>query len=309
MTSIWMVEGEQIVARSQQRAVWVAGNDTPAIATMDEVALPTMTEIRPDEEHRLQQERLAVVGQWVAGIAHDFNNILSVIILHSQLLRRASGLSEKDRQHLTTIHQQANHASHLIQQILNFSRSSVMERSPMNLLNLLKETSKLLRYTFPSNISFQINWDGQEYLVNADPTRLQQVMMNLAVNARDAMPEGGALDVRLGRLAAPPNGWPPASDVLPGEWLSLSFCDTGLGIQPDVLPHIFKPFFTTKPAGRGTGLGLAQVCEIVRQHEGHIAVESQVGQGTTFTIFLPLLPTNAETAVAAETPITPPRDR
>ncbi|MEW5988169.1 MAG: response regulator [Chloroflexota bacterium] len=269
-----------------------------AIGVVDDI-----TERKEAEERSLQQERLAAVGQLAAGIAHDFNNIMAVIVLHSQLLQRARSLSEKDRQRLATIHQQANHASRLIQQILDFSHRSTMERGPLDVLPLLKEMVKLWQRTLPENVRLHLSYDQDEYVLNGDPTRLEQVFMNLAVNARDAMPNGGALEIRLARLNLLPEDRPPVPGMLPGAWLSLSFSDTGAGILPGVLPHIFEPFFTTKVGGRGTGLGLAQVYGIVHQHDGYITVESQPGWGTTFTIFLPLLAEGIETAVAPEAPI------
>jgi nitrogen-specific signal transduction histidine kinase/CheY-like chemotaxis protein len=244
-----------------------------------------------------RQERLAAVGQLAAGIAHDFNNIMAVIVLHAQLVSAASALSPRDRERLNTINTQARHATRLIEQILDFSRRSVLARQPLDLHPLLSEQSKLLRRTLPENIEVTFSAggtasrDGMTYLVDADPTRLQQLVMNLAINARDAMPKGGELTLTLSSLTLEDAGVPPVPHLPPGQWVILEISDTGTGISPEVLDHMFEPFYTTKPAGQGTGLGLAQVHGIVGQHGGQIKVDTEVGQGTTFTIYLPALST------------------
>lgn len=153
----------------------------------------------------------------------------------------------------------------------------------------LKESIKFLERTIPENLRLVLDFDSGEYLVQADPTQIQQVLTNLAVNARDAMPEGGPISFRCCRLTLEPGGRPPCPDMPPGHWIAVSVADTGTGIPPDILPRIFEPFLTTKGPGRGTGLGLAQVYGIVKQHQGCIGVNTQQGDGTTFTIYLPAL--------------------
>ncbi len=244
-------------------------------------------------EHGVQrQERLAAVGQLAAGIAHDFNNIIAVIMLYAQMLSRSPNLSTRERERTGIIYQQSQHAANLIQQILDFSRRAILERQPLDLLPLLKEQIKLLHRTLPENIQIEFTHDAENYFVHADPTRMQQMLINLVVNARDAMPNGGALQITLKRETALPDApdtmLPKAGKV--NEWVSLKVADTGTGIPPDILPHIYEPFFTTKTPGSGSGLGLAQVHGIVGAHEGYIDVRTGVGSGTTFTIYLPALP-------------------
>jgi len=167
----------------------------------------------------------------------------------------------------------------------------------LDLTPFLKELINLLERTLPENIELELEYGHDEYTVNADPTRIQQAVMNLVVNARDAMPEGGELCMGLERIRVGPGEPPPLPEMEPGEWVQVTVSDTGAGILPDVLPHIFDPFFTTKAPGQGTGLGLAQVYGIVKQHEGYIDVKSpsimlrtgEVGHGTTFTLYLPAL--------------------
>ncbi len=241
-----------------------------------------VTQARDLRDQLQQQERLAAVGQLAAGIAHDFNNILAIIALQAPLVARASGLTERDRERLTIISEQTGHATRLIQQLLDFSRCAVLERRPLDLEPLLKEQVKLLARTLPETIQVTLACEPGEYVVLADPTRLQQMLMNLAVNARDAMPTGGALRLTLTRQATTPR-----PGLLAGPWVRLEVTDSGTGIAAEAQAHLFEPFFTTKPHGQGTGLGLAQVHGIVKQHEGEIAVHSAVGQGATFTIYLP----------------------
>ena len=242
---------------------------------------------RTVQEQLQRQERLAAVGQLAAGIAHDFNNIMTVVSIYAELLGEGQGLGEKERARAQTIVEQTQRASRMIRQILDFSRQSVFERQTLDLLPLLKEEVKLLRQALPENIEVALVAAPAEYFVLADPTRLQQLVMNLAVNARDAMPAGGLLTLELVRLQLAPHAKPPLPGMRPGDWLRLVVGDTGGGIAPAYLDHIFEPFFTTKEPGKGTGLGLAQVHGIVALHDGQITVASEPGAGTTFTIYLP----------------------
>ncbi len=254
------------------------------------IVLRDVTEARQVQERIQQQERLAAVGQLAAGIAHDFNNILTSIIGYAELVRIAPNIPDSARLDLKRIVQQSQRAAHLIRQILDFSRQSIIEKRPMDMVSFLTETLKLLERTIPEDIRIGLEIEPGEYMLKADPTQIQQALANLAVNARDAMLTGGALQFRLSSLDLTAGERPPCPEMLPGNWLALSVSDTGTGIPPDVLPHIYEPFFTQKAVGEGVGLGLAQVYGIVKQHEGHINVESQVGQGTTFTLYFPVLP-------------------
>jgi GAF domain-containing protein/ActR/RegA family two-component response regulator len=257
-----------------------------------------------ENQARIQmQERLATVGQLAAGIAHDFNNIMAAIVVYADLLKRDPNLPPTSRDRLAIIQNQVQRAASLIRQILDFSRRSVMEQSMLDLLPFIKELDKLMRRVLPESIRLELSYQPGMYLVNADPTRLQQVFMNLAVNACDATPEGGRLHFKLDRVQVKDSERPPCADLTPGEWIRISVQDTGEGIPPEVLPHIFEPFFTTKPVGQGTGLGLAQAYGIIKQHDGFIDVHSQVGEGTTFHIYLRAqeLP-NLESPAAQSTP-------
>ena len=262
-----------------------------------------VTQERESERRIQQHERLAAVGQLAAGIAHDFNNIMAVIVLYTQMGLRLPDIPAQLRDRLQTVDQQAKRATELIQQILDFSRRAVLERRPMDLTPFLKEIVKLLERTVPESITLGFTYGRDEYTVNADPTRMQQAIMNLVVNARDAMlPKGGGeLAIELDRIQVARHQEPPLPEMEAGGWVRIAVTDTGGGIPPDVLPHIFEPFFTTKDGGKGTGLGLAQVHGIVGQHEGHIDVSTEAGTGTTFTIHLPALLADRQAVVERET--------
>lgn len=239
------------------------------------------------------QDRLAAVGQLAAGIAHDFNNILGTIILYCELLLRYEGLPEKEQVRLNTMVQQAKRGANLISQILDFSRRSVVERHSMDLAPFMKEMVELLSRTLPENIRVNIAQLDERFIIEADPTRMQQVIMNLALNARDAMPAEGELNFTLDRHEFEPNGHAPFDGMPDRRWIRLRLQDTGAGITKEDLPHVFEPFFTTKAPREGTGLGLAQVYGIVKQHDGYVDVSSELGKGTIFTLYLPASPKEA----------------
>ncbi|MEJ5247151.1 MAG: ATP-binding protein [Caldilinea sp.] len=245
-------------------------------------------------EQTLQQGRIAAVGRLAAGVAHDFNNILAVILLQTQLLELEPTLSEKSRLRLHTIAERTQYAANLVRQILDFSLKSVLNKAPVNLSLLIDEVADLLRRTFPENIQIIVENASLQGFVHGDFTMLKQALLNLALNAQDAMPEGGTLSLRVERL----EGTGDSRADHHGEWLRLTVRDDGVGIPADVLPHIFEPFFTTKEVGKGVGLGLAQVYGIVKQHGGEVSAVSQPGQGAAFFIDLP--------AFHPEPPIAPP---
>jgi two-component system, cell cycle sensor histidine kinase and response regulator CckA len=260
------------------------------------LVLRDITQERVIQRRAQRQERLAAVGQLAAGIAHDFNNILAVITLYAQLISSTAEVPARARERLHIIEQQTKRATDLIQQILDFSRQSILERQPLDLLPFIENLVALLNRTLPEHIQMVWVHAAEEYFVHADPSRMQQVMMNLALNARDAMPEGGQLQIRLAHVQTETSTPMPVRDLPPGNWVQIEVADSGSGIPPETLPHIFEPFFTTKEVGKGTGLGLSQVYGIVQQHEGYIDVTTRVGQGTTFTLYFAALTTGERTA-------------
>jgi len=280
-----------------------------------EGSLEDITERKQMEDQLRQQERLAAVGQLAGGIAHDFNNLLATIILYAQMALGKHDLPADAVHALETILAESRRAAKLVQQILDFSRSSMMETCPVDLVSFTERVFDVLRRTIPENIHLVLAVQGAgaeeqaaPFMVDADPTRIQQALMNLALNARDAMPEGGELHIRLSRLTLKPGDLPPVAEMDPGEWVCLVVSDTGTGMTEEVHAHLFEPFFTTKEPGKGTGLGLAQVYGIVKQHEGHIHVETAAEEGSTFRIYLPVYEEKAE-EVEAKEPAPPPQGR
>ncbi|MCB8943897.1 MAG: response regulator [Ardenticatenaceae bacterium] len=250
--------------------------------------LRDVTASRQAEEQLQQQQRLAAVGQLAAGIAHDFNNIMAVIVLYAQISLQTPGLPLRVQERLDTMVKQAKRAAELIDQILDFSRRTVLERRPLNLITFLKEHVKLLQRTLPESITVTLSHDDQNCVINGDLTRIQHTVMNLALNARDAMPGGGRLDITIKRQHFDTHEVPiPPMEA--GDYVCLMVTDSGTGIADEIKPHLFEPFFTTKRPGEGTGLGLAQVYGIVKQHEGQIDVQTKLGEGTTFSIYFPAL--------------------
>jgi len=266
----------QSLAEGDHRGGWV-------------LVLRDVTQERDNQLRIQMQERLATVGQLAAGIAHDFNNIMAAIVVYTDLLLIEPNLSQSSQERLSIIQKQVQRASSLIRQILDFSRRSVMEHSTLDLLPFIKEMDKLLGRVLPETIRLELTYQPGSYMVNADPTRLQQVFMNLALNARDAMPQGGVLHFGLDHCYLASADQTPLPDLSPGHWVRIVVSDTGHGIPPEIMSHIFEPFFTTKPVGQGTGLGLAQVYGIIKQHGGSIDVSSRTGEGAMFTIYLAAL--------------------
>ncbi len=266
---------------------------------------------RKEMEERLQrQERLAAIGQLAAGIAHDFRNLLTTVILYARLGQRHPDLPPAVSQRLDVIVGEAHKATDLVRQILDFGRRTEIDRRPLDLVALVGDVVTVLARTLPENIHITFdNEPSEACIVEGDAGRLQQVLTNLALNARDAMPGGGDLYIGVTRMAVKPGAAPPLPEMeqagaLPA-WICLSVVDTGMGMSEEVRAHLFEPFFTTKEAGQGTGLGLAQVYGIVQLHAGYIDVETAVGQGVAFRIYLPAAAWVTEEA-AKDAAIVPP---
>lgn len=246
-----------------------------------------ITERKQLEEQMRQQERLAAIGQLAGGIAHDFNNFLTTIMLYVQIVLRKPLLPPDLKPYLETVLDESRQAALLVRQVLDFSRRSMMEIRPVDLMACIEGTVNILQRTLPENIRLLVEIGSDECVANADPARIQQAVMNLALNARDAMPQGGELSIGLSKVEVAPGEDPPGADMPAGEWIRLTVSDTGVGMTKEVRSHLFEPFFTTKEPGKGTGLGLAQVHGIVTQHGGHVDVETALDQGTTFHVYLP----------------------
>ncbi len=258
-----------------------AGGPQYAIAMVEDV-----TEKKKLEEQFLRAQRMEAIGALASGIAHDLNNILAPMLMAATLLK--AKLSEpRDQAMATIVENGAQRGAAIIRQLLMFSRGLAGARVNVQVRHLLNEMMHIVRETFPRNIEVERHGPAELWTVKADATQLHQVLMNLCVNARDAMPNGGMLslsaeNVRLNEQQAQ---FHPLAR--PGAYVVLTVADTGQGIPPDIIHRIFDPFFTTKPVGQGTGLGLSTVLGIVKSHDGFVTVSSEPGHGTAFKVYLP----------------------
>lgn len=251
------------------------------------------------EEQLSQAQKLEALGHLAGGIAHDFNNVLGVILGHCDLMAEKLSGHEAAARHNNTIRKAALHASALTRQLLAFSRKQVMQMRPVNLNEIVSSLSEMLRRVIRENTEMVLQLASDLGWCNADPVQVEQVLMNLVVNARDAMPKGGRITISTcnvqidGRVAG---ARPPAP---PGPYVLLSVADTGSGMSETTLSRLFEPFYTTKEMGRGTGLGLSMVYGIVRQSSGYILVDSAPGKGSRFDVYLPRLKDDAGPEAAA----------
>ena len=263
-----------------------------------------LTERKRLEEQLRQAQKMETVGRLAGGVAHDFNNLLTAILGYSDFVQAALPPDDPVQRDVAEIVRAAERAARLTAQLLAFSRRQVMQFRPLDLNELVLDMGRMLRRVVGEDIELAVLPVAERGQVNADRSQLEQVLINLAVNARDAMPDGGKLTIRTADVTLPdPHSSArqgPAQRVAPliggaeeplpaGHYVLLSVADTGCGMDAEVMSHLFEPFFTTKEVGKGTGLGLATVYGIVKQHGGDIQVRSEPGRGTTFDIYLPRL--------------------
>jgi hypothetical protein len=246
-----------------------------------------ITERRRLEEQLRQSQKMEAVGQLAGGVAHDFNNLLTAILGNISLLLAGVPPSDPNRELLRDTETAALRAADLTKQLLGFSRRTMLRLEPVNLNNSVQEAIRILRRTIDPRITMEINAARDLWTAWADPGQLNQVLINLCLNARDAMPEGGKLTMETANVVVDGDYAQMHLEARPGEFVVLRVADTGHGIPPEIRQRIFEPFFTTKRPGQGTGLGLAMVFGIVKQHQGWIDCHSEINQGTRFDIYLP----------------------
>ena len=263
------------------------------------------TALRQLENQLYEKQKMEALGTLAGGIAHGFNNILAVILGYSTLLHHEVAADGRAAAYLHAVNAAGLRAKDLVQQMLAFSRRDIQERHAFELRLLVHETLRLLRASLPTTIDLRVQLNTHGDMIQANPTQMQQVLMNLAANAEYAMrPTGGVLEIRLEAVDITPILAAQHVHLQLGLHLRLTVQDTGPGMPPEVLARIFEPFFTTKPVGEGTGMGLAIVHGIITGHGGAISVASTLGQGTTFTIYLPQLATVPSPAPSS--PVAPP---
>jgi two-component system cell cycle sensor histidine kinase/response regulator CckA len=243
--------------------------------------------LRLSEAQLRQAQKMEAVGRLAGGVAHDFNNVLTAIFGYADLLLDGLPADDRRREDVEEIKRAANRAAALTRQLLAFSRKQVMQPRRLILNETIDSIRKLLAKLVGDDIELHVEMDPDLGHVVADPGQLEQVLMNLAANARDAMPEGGRLTMRTSNVELRPEDITGLAGIRPGSFVLLVVSDTGLGVPEDARPHIFEPFFTTKAQGEGTGLGLATVYGIVKQSGGWIYLDEAPGPGASFRLYLP----------------------
>lgn len=270
------------------------GNLAKAFNIMTESLAKREAEKAQLEEQLRQAQKMEAIGTLAGGIAHDFNNILTAIIGFGSLLQMKMDKSTPSRVHVDQILASAERAASLTQSLLAFSRRQVIIPKPLNLNETIMNIKKLLSRLIREDIEFQLQLTSEHLIVMADSGQMDQVLMNLVTNARDAMPDGGVLTIATEAVALPQEFSKTHDTGRPGRYALLSVTDTGVGMDEKTKERIFDPFFTTKEVGRGTGLGLSMIYGIIKQHEGYIDVSSTPDRGTTFRLYLPLIESTLE---------------
>ncbi len=246
-----------------------------------------ITERRGLEERLLQSEKIESIGRLAGGIAHDFNNLLTAILGYTELLLSHSPVGDPDRSDLEEIEKAGQRAAALTQKLLAFSRKQVLMPKELDLNETLSSLKSMLRRVIREDVALTCELPGDPAIVKIDPTQIEQVILNLVLNARDAMPGGGEIRLELTKVGRSDKGIPEDAPPNVSEYVRLKVIDSGVGIPPEVRAHLFEPFFTTKELGKGTGLGLASVYGLVRQNNGFISVDSKPGRATTVNKHFP----------------------
>jgi PAS domain S-box-containing protein len=289
-------DGKRLLTRVRITLVEILGQQCSVTVRED------ITEKRILESQLLRAQRMESVGRLAGGIAHDMNNILAPIMLAVPVLRTDFG-PQGGEHLLNTIEASAHRAAQLVRQLLFFGRGVDGENVTIHVRDVVRELESMLLEMFPRNVAMRTNVPGDAW-VRGDPTQLHQVLLNLCVNSRDAMPEGGTLTLTVKNVLIAENCGHHGPDARPGPHVRITVTDSGTGIPPEHMDKLFDPFFTTKEVGKGTGLGLATVAGIVKRHGGFVGVQSELGKGTTFEVHLPAAPLAAPQArtVQAELP-------
>jgi len=298
------VKGETLYTETRKIPVVVGGLVARVVTVVRDIteARRAQEKRRRLEDQLYKSQKLEAIGRLAGGVAHDFNNLLSPILgVSSQLLTKTSG-AEQGSEGIEVIHQAAVRARSLVQQLLAVGRGQVLDLEPVDLRGVIAGFEKILRQSIRDNVRIEYHLPESIRRVRADAGRIEQVLLNLALNAQDAMPDGGVLTIELSDSQT---GGPPTSahpEVSAEGWVRLSVRDTGRGMDRQTLDFLFEPFFSTKAPGMGAGLGLSVVYGLVKQHGGHVLVSSEPGQGTTLEIYLPSLAAPAEAVRAPGRP-------
>ena len=282
-------DGRELIIQSR----WTLMRETDGKPRSILVVNTDITEKKRLESQLLRSQRLESIGNLASGLAHDLNNVLAPIMMAVQFIKD-NAQDESMKACFQTLETCSRRGADIIRQVLMFARGVEGERIAMNPKHLILEMQRIARETFPRGIEIHTEISSKSCVIHADATQIQQIIMNLCVNARDAMPKGGALTISLDQLPLDATGAKIHPKAKPGTYVITSVTDTGSGMPPEMLDKIFDPFFTTKPLGQGTGLGLATVMGIAEKHGGFVHVESKLGVGTTFAIYIPSSAKEAE---------------
>jgi PAS domain S-box-containing protein len=270
-------------------------------------AIEDITEVRKREEMLREAQKMETVGQLTGGIAHDFNNLLAVIQSNAEDLHEVLHDDPDSADQADLILKAARRGADLVKQLLAFSRKQELSPQVCEVASIIQPFAKLLRRTFPENITFQVNVPADLPRLYLDPGMLENALLNLAVNARDAMPDGGLLTIEARTITLDQTFVAQTPELKTGTYIQVAVSDTGSGMPPNVVKHAFEPFFTTKAIGKGTGLGLSMVYGFVRQSGGQAKIYSELGKGTTIKLFLPISAESAETAASRPLETPPPK--
>ncbi len=297
-------DGREIVVESH----WSLIRDTADQPKAFLVISHDIGERKQMESQLMRAQRMESIGTLAGGIAHDLNNILTPVMMSIEMLRCVAP-DPKAQKIITTIESISRRGADIVRQVLSFARGMKGQHVEVQPRHVLKDIQAFIKETLPKNVQFKCRFPNESWTLMGDPTQLHQIIMNLCVNARDAMPGGGCLTISIENVVIDAQYASMHLAATPGKYVAINVTDTGTGIPPEILDKIFDPFFTTKEIGKGTGLGLSTVISIVKSHHGFVDVASEVGKGTTFKIHLPALETSSGEAAAGDQLLDLPRGR
>jgi PAS domain S-box-containing protein len=281
-TEHYRKDGNRVYLEVSSKAIEIGGE------TYIHAFYRDITEKKHIQEQLMHSQKMESIGALAGGVAHNFNNILTAILGHAELLVEYSNLDDTSKERVRNIESSARKAGVMVSKLLGFARRDRSEVLPLDLHDVINDGVKLLEGVLDKRIGIKVDLCSNIPTIEGDPNQLEQVIMNLMVNAKDAMPNGGLITIKTGVVEVKRSVFDMPGYIQPGRYVLLTISDTGYGIPKEIIHRIFEPFFTTKERGKGTGLGLAMVYGTIKEHKGYITVESAVGKGSTFDVYLPI---------------------